>query len=250
MLSRTEIERVASTLTHGNAGHAEKLYLQDVILSTISRETVDQLVFKGGTALLKFYQLDRFSEDLDFTVRETVQFRPLVESSVRDLDAFGAAVEDRTVEETDSAFHARLGIQGPLYTGDRRSLCFIRIEANRESTTSRVRVRRYTPKFTDIPSFDLAILDEAEILAEKIRALVTRRQPRDLYDVYHLIGKSVELEPTLVQEKLDYYDVTYEPEAVIEAARELEPSWETLEPLLYSRLPPFDDVVSALEREV
>lgn len=67
MLSRPELKRVAATLTRGNVGHAEKLYLQDIILSTVSRETAGHLVFKGGTAHLNCYQLDRFSEDLDFT---------------------------------------------------------------------------------------------------------------------------------------------------------------------------------------
>lgn len=250
MLSRAEIEAVAATRTHGNVGHAEKLYLQDIILATISRETADQLVFKGGTALLKLYQLDRFSEDLDFTATESIDFAEIVSKSVRDLEQYGATVAEQRDEETGGGFNARLGIQGPLYTGDRRSLCFVRIEVNTESTASCVRIQRYTPPFADIPSFDLAVLDEAEILAEKIRALVTRNQPRDLYDIYHLLEKSVRIDPGLVQEKLDYYGITYDPEDVVEAAERLDASWETLEPLIYSNIPSFDDVIDGLRREL
>lgn len=247
MLSRAEIERVAETLTRGDAGQAEKLYLQDIILETVSRETADQLVFMGGTALLKFYQLDRFSEDLDFTAQDQISVAEVVGKAVRDLENYGATIEDRRDDETDEMASTRLGIQGPLYTGDRRSLCFIRIEVNTRSTASLVRTRRYNPLFRDVPSFELAVLDEEEILAEKVRALMTRHAPRDLYDIYHLLERSVRLDPALVQEKLDYYGLEFSPASVLERARTLEDRWETLGPLVYSPLPPFADAYRALD---
>ena len=46
-------------------GNAEKDYLIDLTLFSISKNTKDELVFKGGTCLSKFYNLDRFSEDID-----------------------------------------------------------------------------------------------------------------------------------------------------------------------------------------
>lgn len=248
MLSRTDLERVAGTLTGGNVGHAETLYLQDIVLGTVSRETADELVFKGGTALLKFYQLDRFSEDLDFTARETVDWGEVVGRSVRDLENYGAIVEERADDETGSSFRSRLGIQGPLYTGERRSLCFLRVEVNTRASATHVRALRYNPMFPDVPSFDLDVLDEGEILAEKIRALMTRHQPRDLYDVYHLIERSVRIDSALVQAKLDYYDLAFDPEAVVEAAGALERNWGTLDVLTYSEPPAFDEAMASLER--
>lgn len=248
MLARGELERIASTLTHGNVGHAETLYLQDIVLSTVSRETADELVFKGGTALMKFYQLDRFSEDLDFTARRAMDFDDLLAAAVRDLDNYGATVAEKTDEETDASYTARLGIEGPLYTGYRRSLAFLRVEVNKGSTASLVQNRRYTPRFPDVPSFDLAVLDEREILAEKIRALLTRNQPRDLYDAYHLLNESVPIESSLVQEKLDYYELGYDPEAVLEAAGDVESSWATLETLTYTTPPAFEEVLDVLEQ--
>lgn len=247
MLSRRELERLAPTLSRGNVGHAETLYLQDIVLSTLSRETADHLAFKGGTALMKFYQLDRFSDVLDFTARRALDFSALVDAAVRDLANYGAAVAERTEESADRSRGARLGIEGPLYTGNRRSLCFLQVHVNTASTASRVRNRRYTPRFPDVPAFDLGVLDEAEILAEKIRAILTRHQPRDLYDAYHLLEKSVPVEPDLVQEKLDYYDLLYDPDRVLDAARELEPTWPNLGALTYSALPPFEAAVAALE---
>ncbi|MFB6191633.1 MAG: nucleotidyl transferase AbiEii/AbiGii toxin family protein [Candidatus Nanohaloarchaea archaeon] len=250
MLGRRQVEELSQTLTSGNAGHAEKLYLQDIMLSTVSRETADELVFKGGTALLKFYQLDRFSEDLDFTAREDLDFGELVSKIRRDLENYGATVEEEDQEETDRSFKARLGVQGPLYTGERRSLCFIRIEINRKSSVKQLQNLRYNPRFQDITSFELPVLTEEEILAEKIRAVVTRKQARDLYDIYHLLKKSVSIDPELLQDKLDYYNLEYSPESVLKEARKLEKSWDSLETLVYSNTPEFQEAIDALEENL
>lgn len=250
MLSRTQLEGIAQSLTHGNMGHAETLYLQDLLLATVGRETADQLVFKGGTALLKFYQLDRFSDDLDFTERGNLDYEELFEKAERDLDNYGASVVERTINRTDTTVNARFGIRGPLYTGTRQSLNFVRIEVNRASGVRDVQVRRYTPPFPDIPSIEVAVLGEAEILAEKLRALMTRRQPRDLYDVYHLLEKSVDVDPELVQQKFDYYDIAYEPAALLDRVKTFERQWADLGTLTYSDPPPFAKAIETLEQGV
>lgn len=250
MLRRSQIESHAQTFTMGNAGQAETLYLQDLVLSTISREIATQLVFKGGTALLKFSQLDRFSEDLDFTARESIDDNGLVRAVSRDLEAYGASPEETDIERANRSVQIRLGIQGPLYTGDRRSLNFLRIEINTESSIRSAETRRYNPHFPDIPAFELPVMSEREILAEKIRALLTRDQPRDLYDIYHLLSKSVPIDSEVVERKLAYYERRYDPSAVLEAATVLEERWETLSPLVYSTLPEFSRVIDLLGEEL
>lgn len=248
MLSENQIEEVSRTLTNGNRGHAEKLYLQDIMLSTIGRETVDELVFKGGTALLKFYQLDRFSEDLDFTRNGEIDLEKLVEKIERDLENFGAEVQERKIEESEKSFKARFGIEGPLYSGERRSLSFIRIEINKKSSVEKVDTQRYTPRFQDITAFELPVLTQKEILAEKIRAIRTREKPRDLYDIYHLIKKGLEIDENLVNTKLKYYDLSHDVEATLESAKRLEKNWETVSTLVYSKPPEFSEALKTLER--
>ncbi|MFW6111033.1 MAG: nucleotidyl transferase AbiEii/AbiGii toxin family protein [Thermoproteota archaeon] len=49
----------------------EQDYLETVVLKILYQRT-DNLVFKGDTCLRKFYGLDRYSQDLDFTVRQGV----------------------------------------------------------------------------------------------------------------------------------------------------------------------------------
>ena len=250
MLSEKQLEDISRILTNGNRGHTEKLYLQDMILSTISRESVDELVFKGGTALLKFYQLDTFSEDLDFSLNGEINLEKLVDKIIRDLESYGAEVEERKQEQTENSFKTRLGIKGPLYNGERQSLCFIRIEVNKKSKVENVEIQRYTPKFQDINTYDLPVLSEEEILSEKIRAIRTRDKPRDLYDIYHLLKKGVKIDKNLVQAKLDYYQIEHDSEKTIESAGELEKGWSILEALTYSNPPDFDQALEVLKKHI
>jgi predicted nucleotidyltransferase component of viral defense system len=247
VLSRAQLEKLSKTVINGNIGHAEKLYLQDIILSTVSKETSDQLIFKGGTALLKFYQLDRFSEDLDFTKNGDIELKPLLNKMVRDLENYGAEVDEKKIEEHENSFIARLGIEGPLYTGKRKSLCFISLEISKREDAENPENRRYNPVFQDINSFDLLVLSEQEILAEKIRALRTRDKPRDLYDIYHLLSKGIKINEELTQNKLDYYDLEYSEEAAVKEAKKLEKSWEILDKLTYSETPEFQEAIEKLE---
>lgn len=250
MLLRSQLEDLAETFTNGNTGHMEKLYLQDIALYSIYREVVDELVFKGGTALLKLYNLDRFSEDLDFVTTGEIDFDKILKSSERSLDSFGANVEGVESEESEDTFKARLGVRGPLYTGDELSLSFIRIEINRKAGAENPIIKRYTPNFPDIPAFEILTLTEEEILAEKIRGLTTRNRPRDLYDAYHLLDKGVKIDRNLVEKKLDYYDLDFDPESLLEEARKTRKNWEDLENLIYSRLPEFEKAFDLLATSI
>jgi len=56
--------------------------------------------------------------------------------------------------------------------------------------------------FSDVPLFTLVVLDEMEILTEKIRALANRTESRDLYDIWVLLSKGVKIDKKLLLEKL------------------------------------------------
>ncbi len=247
MLLRSQLRELARTFTNGNVGHMEKLYLQDIVLHSIYHETVDELVLKGETALFKLYNLDRFSEDLDFTAIDKIEYDSLMKSIERDFENFGMDVGNIQRNEDDSSFGARVIVRGPLYSGTRVSMSFIRIEVNKRAAVFGSTVRRYTPNFLDIPSFDLVLLSEREIVAEKIRAICSRSRPRDVYDLYHLLNRGVEIDDGLVEKKLDYYGRAYDPPKILEKAKEKRKSWQDLENLTYSRLPEFEQVIHVIE---
>ncbi len=248
MLSEKQLREVAGTVSDGNIGHAEKLYIQDIILSTVSRETSGELVFKGGTALKKFYQLDRFSEDLDFTAEERFRVREFTEKAGRDLSNYGIKVVEKKEEDSRGGFRVRLGLEGPLYQGNRRSMCFIRLDFNKDSKVHEVTEKRYVPGFPDINAFTVPVMSEKEILAEKIRAVCTRETPRDLYDIYHLEKKGVKTGIDMVEKKLDYYGKDYSPGMVLKKAGNLEKGWETVETLVYTGLPDFRSAMESLKK--
>ncbi|PTD93891.1 hypothetical protein C9439_05370 [archaeon SCG-AAA382B04] len=250
MLTRSQLEDLAQTFTDGNIGHVETLYLQDIVLHAVYRNVVDELVFKGGTALLKLYNLDRFSEDLDFTATEQMDLKEIVKAAVQHLESFGVKVEKAETGTTKNSFNARIGIKGPLYTGDERSLNFVRIEVNKRTQAEKPIVKRYTPNFPDIPAFEILALREEEILAEKIRALATRTQPRDLYDIYHLLNKGVKTNKKLVEEKLKYYELEFDPEDLLKEAEKNRKNWKGLENLVYSRLPKFEKALELLVESI
>ena len=52
----------------------------------------------------------------------------------------------------------------------------------------------------------VARLESAELLAEKVRALVIRLAGRDIYDVYWLLQRGVEFDPRLFLRKMRYYE--------------------------------------------
>ena len=56
--------------------------------------------------------------------------------------------------------------------------------------------------FSDVPLFTINVLAEKEILAEKIMALINRSEPRDLYDLWILLSKGVEIDINLINIKL------------------------------------------------
>ena len=51
-------------------------------------------------------------------------------------------------------------------------------------------------------------LSKEEIAAEKIRAILTRKKGRDLYDLWYLLTQNVVLDNKLIKQKLKYYNLS------------------------------------------
>lgn len=68
---------------------------------------------------------------------------------------------------------------------------------------------------TLIPFFDVVVMDQKEIFAEKVRAIMTRNQARDLYDIYYLDDSIAD--PELINQKLKIYDIEFSRKGLVEA---------------------------------
>ena len=241
MLTRTDLESYRS-ISGLNLGQIEKDYLQHLVLSLISRATGDELVFKGGTCLQKAFGLDRFSEDLDFTLTRSTNIDALSSSFVRGLRAFGyeASIEVKRKKDSHSL---RLKIQGPLFQGTDRSLCSLHMEISvREKVLLEPENKSLYPIYDDLPPYSLLIMDKKEILGEKMRALVTRDRARDLYDIHFLLKKNTEVDWEIVQKKMKYYKRTIDIIEVSEAIKAKKSSWEREIPSLTSSVLSFEEV--------
>lgn len=207
MISIEKLKEIAR-LKDLHIGYAEKDYLLDLLLFLISRNTKDELVFKGGTCLSKIYGLDRFSEDLDFTIvkEKELDIDRLLSKIESGLKLFGIEIFSLKKLEQNNSILIKLRLKGPLYTGTENSTNTIRIDVNMVSSLDAdPKVERYSSVYQDIPDMTLLIMSLEEILAEKIRALTNRQKARDLYDLVFFIKKGSQLNKDMITQKLKYY---------------------------------------------
>ncbi len=243
MITKRELIATGKLKGIDNIGYAEKDYLLELVLFSISRNTKNGLVFKGGTSMYKFYRYERFSEDLDFSEPGDANLDLLIKKILSDLEKFGIeAIVSRKREPFNSILY-KLNIKGPLYTGKPQSLCSIRIDINRKSSVEIKPINmRLSPFYREIPFFYTLVMQEKEILAEKIRALMTRNKARDLYDIWALVKKGIDIDWKLVKKKLEYYDLGFSREKFLNSIEEKGGIWEAeMRPLVRS-VPDFGPV--------
>ena len=246
MLSRSELRRIAG-IKHLTIRNAEKDYLLELLLYFLSDDR-RSLVFKGGTALFKFYNLNRFSEDLDFdAVGKRFDADKIIKKIIRNLELAGM---QRTISEKieySNETNIRFSIRGPLYDGSKNSMSRVTINISRRERPISTSMKLLISTFPELPSFELSVLDIKEIAAEKIRCIVTREKPRDIYDLWFLSKKDITLDVSLINKKLKIYKLTFNQKKFLEKINEKQKMWKRdLQDLIIGSLPEFDDVVSEL----
>lgn len=243
MIGMDELRKAAETKKL-SLENTEKDYLIDAALFSIFSEFGDTLVLKGGTSLYKMYNLNRFSEDLDFTLNkrrfDAGKFTSKILRSMRSIGIDGRGAPEPRGNEINIKFH----FKGPLYSGGRSSLGYIMLNvSHRERIIKQAKKEMLIPIYREIPSFELYAMDEGEILAEKIRAVMTRTKARDVYDLWFLLKKGVEPDFTLTNKKLNIYDKKFSWDAFVERIDEKKASWDTdLRGLIMGNLPEFEKI--------
>ncbi|ODS40305.1 MAG: hypothetical protein A7315_08940 [Candidatus Altiarchaeales archaeon WOR_SM1_79] len=227
MIEINDLMRTAKLKGITNRGYAEKDYLQDILLLSLSKNTKNELVFKGGTCLYKFYNIDRFSDDLDFSCMKDFNVGRLIKKVIADMNLFGMKSEVAGKRETTDSILLSLKISGLLYRGTARSISRIQIDINLKSEVFFPELRRFSSLYPDIPGFSTLVMKEKEILAEKIRAIMTRTRARDVYDLCFLLKKGTETDPVLIREKLKYYNIEWNLDEFIKYLDACEGIWRT-----------------------
>jgi predicted nucleotidyltransferase component of viral defense system len=220
------------------------------------------LAFKGGTALKRCYFGDyRFSEDLDFTLIEPLSFEEIrqrlesVYAAVRQACAieFTFDREDRHQHANSHTFYLRY--VGPLPAGGSVKVDITIREEIVFPLESRPVLRAYD-EFSDLPDGRVVqAYSLAETAAEKVLALAdrARNEPRDLYDLWHLISREginlSELAPA-VRAKLAFrrQGAAGIQEAILEKEARLRALWSARLANQMAVLPPFDQVFREFRR--
>jgi uncharacterized protein len=224
----------------------------------------DRLIFKGGTALKRCYFGDyRFSEDLDFTLTEPVE----LDAILAGLEAVFAEVHrasgivvrfaraDRKSHQNSHTFY--LSYEGPLPAASPKE---VKVDITiREQLVRPVKKRpvlRGYEEYADVPEDALVrVYALEEIAVEKLVALTdkARNEPRDLYDLWHLISEGHVDFAALVSEveaKLGFRGrarAAMTAELATKEAR-YKKLWAVRLGQQMATLPPFDDVFRAVRR--
>jgi uncharacterized protein len=220
------------------------------------------LAFKGGTALKRCYFPDyRFSEDLDFTLREALSFDEIlarlerVYAAVQEQSAiiFTFGRQDPRVRVNTHTFYLRYA--GPLPGNNDVKVDITREEMLSFPLEERPVLRGYA-EFADLPEDrPIPVYSLNEIAAEKTLALTdsARNEPRDLYDLWYLTANDqVQLDhiiPAICQ-KLEFREKPCEGLQVALAYKEnrLRALWNTRLAYQMATLPPFEQVFRELRR--
>jgi predicted nucleotidyltransferase component of viral defense system len=226
-------------------------------------------VFKGGTCLKKcYFETYRFSEDLDFTIRDVAHL-----SGVFLCDAFAEISEfvyeesgieipaDRMIFEVfqnprdKTVCQGRIYYRGPLAPTSPKSWPRIKVDLIADEIIVDLPQDNFVRhEYTDAPANGIRAYcySYREVFAEKIRALGERTRPRDLYDVIHFFRRpesltlGIEVRKVL-QEKCRYKGVAVPRlEELSPYREECAAGWRDQLAHQLQSLPPFDAFWSEL----
>lgn len=198
-----------------------KEVMQEIVLCGLSRAGFfNESAFYGGTALRIFYGLDRFSEDLDFSLLvknkdfDLVKYFPILKDTVQ---SFGLNVDFELKNKTrdsnvQSAFlkgdtieHFLLFYPNELVQGINKNE---KVKIKFEIDTMPPRLATYETKFRLLPTpYSVRLYDEASLFSGKIHAVICRSwksrvKGRDLYDYVFYLSRNTKFNLPHLREKL------------------------------------------------
>lgn len=196
MIGRPEISNLA-----GRAGVPERTQEKDYVLAWLLAGVATSggpFVFKGGTALRRcYFRGYRYSEDLDFTLTSPLDRAGVLSAMTSWCTWIGDEAGIRaTPFEKAGNHHLFVAFTGPLGSTTARELVVDATEG--EPIVETVRDRPILSEYSDLrdQSFVVPTYSLGEIWGEKVRSLMQRSEPRDLYDLNALLA----LKPSLAGE--------------------------------------------------
>lgn len=202
--------------------NAMKEIMQEIVLCGLSRAGFfDQAAFYGGTALRIFYGLDRFSEDLDFSLEtynpqfDLASYFPVLQ---KEVNSFGLNVDIQEKEKTKdsnikSAFlkgntkeHLLLFYPDKKIMGNVAENEVIKIKFEIDINPPAYATFEHKYRLLPVP-YEVRMYDESSLFAGKIHAVLCRSwknriKGRDLYDYIFYLSRGTEVNLKHLRERL------------------------------------------------
>lgn len=201
--------------------NAIKEVMQEIVLCGLSKSGFfSDAAFYGGTALRIFYGLDRFSEDLDFSLLkkdkdfDLQEYFPILKDTVK---SFGLNVDIELKKKTKDS-----NVQSAFLKGDtiEHFLLFYpedfvqginkneKVKIKFEIDTIPSGLATYETKYRLLPTpYSVKLYDESSLFSGKIHALICRSwksrvKGRDLYDYIFYLSHKTKFNLPHLREKL------------------------------------------------
>ena len=216
MLYKYEIKNINDEI------NALKEIIQEIVLSGLSRGNFfNEAAFYGGTALRIFYNLDRFSEDLDFALlkpNKNFDLSKYFTYVEKELNAYGINLEINIKEKSIDSNVTSAFLKGntlehilkffPNETNNKYNHLLKDIKVKFEVDINPPVGATYEEKYKLLPSpHQIKVYDKESLFAGKIHAILcrgwkTRIKGRDLYDYIFFIANNTKVNIELIKNKL------------------------------------------------
>lgn len=193
-------------------------YLQHIALKgvfSVKVEPLNAFVFKGGTALQKTDITDRFSRDFDFhTHLDHADIGILMKAAQKQLAEYGF---EATVSFDKKGYSLKIRAEGPNYQKHGKDFCKVSLKCDirrKDGKMEPVILDPITPvvlpKYDGVNPYQVTMLHPDELVAEKVRAILTRPQieasTKDVYDLFMLLNKGATFIKEVVEAKMRTHD--------------------------------------------
>ena len=178
--------------------------LIEVVQALAKSRAGSQIIFKGGTALKLFYELPRYSEDIDYDSLPGVPSQKL-------MDIIKNLCKKRRWEITDEALKYYTLLFELRFAGPERNFRVkIEISTREKELRTAIMPLRGVPVLTLEPSF---------LMTEKLLTFLERQDGRDIFDAWFILKNAYPLDEARIErafsDQADFYQAIL---AIIEKA--------------------------------
>ncbi len=224
MLEKYEIKNIQDET------NAMKEIIQEIVICGLSRGNFfNEVAFYGGTALRIFYGLNRFSEDLDFSLIkpnsnfDLTKYFTYIEKEVQAYGLNLKVIEKEKSKESN--------ILSAFLKGDTKEHILIFFDNNIKNSNSMKNIKikfevdinpplgaNYELRYKLLPSpHQVRLYDKSSLFAGKIHDVLcrnwkSRTKGRDLYDYIFFLSKDIGVNLELIKSKLIQSNVISENE--------------------------------------